>query len=202
MQVVRYYQYLKDECVGMGPRKGELLLWAAQRFAKQTKDPKDLNVAMAKLSVVDLFCTREPHLVSEEVFGSQKRKADIPIGFEGESHRPNKVNFSHLWISTKSAKANHAKYNLANVVEELSPNLQENQALNNLGTTADIGRPPHVIAIEETTCMKMEWHIARLPKTSSNCFAQQAVTKKKCTSKIVQDNRSTAAPTYTVVMVN
>jgi hypothetical protein len=34
------------------------------------------------------------------------------------------------------------------------------------------------------------------------CFAQQAVTKKKCIAKVVQDNKSTTAPTYTGMMIN
>jgi hypothetical protein len=52
-------------------------------------------------------------------------------------------------------------------------------------------------------CNELEWHIARLSKTSSNaCFAQQAITKKKCTSKTVQGNRSTVVLTYTGMMVH
>ena len=31
------------------------------------------------------FCTQEPLFEGEEVFGSQKRKACIPLGFEHES---------------------------------------------------------------------------------------------------------------------
>jgi hypothetical protein len=34
------------------------------------------------------FCTWEPHFEGEEVFDSQKCKADIPLGSEHESHRP------------------------------------------------------------------------------------------------------------------
>jgi len=48
----------------------------------------------------------------------------------------------------------------------------------------------------------MEWHIAQLPKTSTKaCFVLQAITKK-CTAKIVQNNLTTAAPTYIGIMVN
>jgi hypothetical protein len=58
-------------------------------------------------------------------------------------------------------------------------------------------------AIHETTCKETEWHITRLPKTSTKaCFAQQAITKKKCEAKIVQGNRPTAIPTYTGVMLH
>jgi hypothetical protein len=60
-----------------------------------------------------------------------------------------------------------------------------------------------VTAVHKTACKKTEWHIARLPKTSTKaCFTQQAITKKKCKAKIVQGSKSTAAPTYTGVMQN
>ena len=41
------------------------------------------------------------------------------------------------------------------------------------------------------------WHIARIPKTSAKaCWAQMAITKKKCTARIVLNGKSTPAPTY------
>jgi hypothetical protein len=142
-------------------------------------------------------------MVGEEVFGSQKRKADVPLGFEGESYRPDKVNFSRPRIATRSSRANHASCSLPDVVEELSPELQVDQAANNLGTMGDVERPGHVTAVHETACKETKWHIARLPKTSAKaCFAQQAITKKKCEAKIVQGSKPTAAPTYTGIMQN
>jgi hypothetical protein len=103
MQVVLYYQYLKGNRAGTDLGKGELQLRAAQRTAEQTGDPKVLNDAMAKLPGAELFCTREPHLAGKEVFGSQKRKVSVPLGFEGESYRPDKINFSRLRIATRSS---------------------------------------------------------------------------------------------------
>ena len=35
-----------------------------------------------------------PHLEGKEVFGSQRRKANMALGCEYDSHRPDKVNFS------------------------------------------------------------------------------------------------------------
>jgi hypothetical protein len=158
---------------------------------------------MAKLPGAELFYTHAPHMAGEEVFGSQKRKADVPLGFEGESYQPNKVNFSRPRIVTRSSRANHANCSLPNVVEELSPELQEDQAPNNLGTTGDVGRPGHMTAVHKTAYKETEWHIARLPKTSAKaCFAQQAITKKKYEATIVQGSKPTAAPTYTGVMQN
>jgi hypothetical protein len=89
------------------------------------------------------------------------------------------------------------------VVEEVFPELQEDQAPNNLGTVGDVGKPGHVTAVHETAYKEMEWHIARLPKTSAKaCFAQQAITKKKCEAKIFQGSKPTTVPTYTGVMQN
>jgi hypothetical protein len=198
MQVVRYYQYLNGNRAGTGPGREELALRAAQRRAERTGDPKVLNVAMATLPGAELFCTRAPHLAGEEVFGSQKRKADVPLGFEGESHRPDKVNFSRQRMATRSSRAKHASCSLPDVVEELSPELEEVHAFNTQGTTSNVGRGGHVTSVQETACDESEWHIARLPKTSGKaCFAQQAITKTKCEAKIVRGNKPTAAPTYT-----
>jgi hypothetical protein len=95
-------------------------------------------------------------MAGEEVFGSHKRKADVPLDFEGESHRPDKVNFSRPRIATRSSRANHVSCSLPSVVEEVSPELQEDQAHNNLGTAGDVGRPGHVTAIHETACKETE----------------------------------------------
>jgi hypothetical protein len=71
---VGYYQYLKGESASIGLGREELLLRVAQRSAKRTGDSKVLNVAMAKLHGADQLCTLEPHLVWDEVFGSQSAK--------------------------------------------------------------------------------------------------------------------------------
>jgi hypothetical protein len=38
--------------------------------------------------------TRIPHLEGKEIFGSTKHKLDLLLGDDGDSHRPDKVNFS------------------------------------------------------------------------------------------------------------
>jgi hypothetical protein len=55
------------------------MLRVAQRLAQQSGNPKALNVAMTKMLGIEEFCTQEPYFEGEEVFGSQKRKADIQI---------------------------------------------------------------------------------------------------------------------------
>ena len=171
------------------------MLWVAQRLILRARNPKALNVAMVKMPGVEEFCTWEPRFEGEEVFGSQKCKADIPLGSEYESHRPDRVNFSFPQIRTKSTTVAGASCSLSDISEEPSTNLQEHPIPNvNSRTT-------HMIAVHETAYTKTEWHIARLPKTLAKaCFAQQAITKKNCKAKIMQGNMATAAPTYIGVM--
>jgi hypothetical protein len=49
MQVSRYYQFLKDDLVGTGPGKEELILCVTQRSAQRFGNPKVLNVAIAMM---------------------------------------------------------------------------------------------------------------------------------------------------------
>jgi hypothetical protein len=131
------------------------------------------------------------------VFGSQKRKTDIPLESEHNSYRPDRVNYYRPRVRTKSTAIVGASCSLSDISEEPSSDLHVHPIpiVNN--------RTSHVTAIQETICKETEWHIARLPKTSAKaCFAQQDITKKKCKTKIVQSNMATTAPTYTGVMVH
>ena len=185
MQVVAYYQYLNGERAGSGPGKEELLMRVAQRTAQRSGNPKSLHQALANMPGAEGFCTRDPHLEGEEVFLSLKRKPDLPPGSEFDSHRPDKINIS----SEDDTK------------QEAPEDLQDNPI--QLETPTTVKAVDHVKAVQETTCNEREWHIARLPKTSAKaCFAQQAITKKKCVAKIVQNGKSTVAPTYTGMMEN
>ena len=190
MQMVRYYQFLKGENAGTGPGKEELLLRVAQRSTHRTGNPKVLADAISNIWGVQDFVTREPHLEGEEVFGSQKWKADMPLGCEHDSHRPNKVNFSRPRVHTRSAVASTSTPAAAAIQE-------------------GIPFPP---ATDDMETMPSQEHDkyprnhhpmhADLYLSSLACFVQQAVTKKKCTTRIVRNNVSTAAPTYTGLMVN
>jgi hypothetical protein len=155
IQISRYYQSLKGEYARTGPGKEELMLQVAQRSTLRSGNPKALNVAMAKMPRAEEFCTREPHFEGEEVFGSQKRKADIPLGSEHESHRPDRVNFSRPRVRTRSTAAAGASCSLSDIPEEPSTNLQEHPIPNVYSKTT------HVTTIYETACKETEWHISR-----------------------------------------
>ena len=206
LQVVNYYQFLKGDVGGTGPSKKELKLRMAERLAKKTGNPKVLKDPMLDMPGADEFCTREPVLAGAEVFGSQKRKADVPIGADEESHRPDKVEFSHPRGVGRNVRARTVQ--LPIIVEDDS---EEEEAQESPAQEAY--SPPtspvnevgvrHVNAVEETKVDVKEWHIARLHKASAKCcWAQRAGTKKKCTERIVRGPNFTAAPTYTGVWTN
>jgi hypothetical protein len=89
MQMTNYRAYLKDKASGTGPSKQELKLKAA----KHSGDPKKIEEALSQLPEVDVATTRILHLEGEEIFGSTKRKLDLPLGDDSDFHRPDKVNF-------------------------------------------------------------------------------------------------------------
>ncbi len=198
MQVVAYYQYLKGNVGGTGPDKEELKLRNAHRRARVSGDPRVLKEAMLDMPGADEFCTRDPHLEGEEVFGSAKRKLDLPHGAEGESHRPDTVNFSHPRASKRVTRAQFTSLPIIpeekeSCTVEVGASPEEDVASPRLE-----GGVRHVTIVQESKVDERTWHIARLPKTSAKaCWAQRAVTKKKCEAKIIRNSKSTPAPTYT-----
>jgi hypothetical protein len=90
MQMTNYRAYLKGKASGTCPSKQELKL----RAARCSGDPKKIKEALSQLPRLEVATTRIPHLEGEEIFGSTKRKLDLPPSDDGDSHRPDKVNFS------------------------------------------------------------------------------------------------------------
>ena len=199
--MVAYYQYLNGERGGTSPGKEELLVRVAQQTTVRSGNPRALHAALSKMPGAEEFCSREPYLEGEEVFGSMKRKLDLPPGSEHDSHRPDKVNFSRPRVELRSSKTcSNAQAYKDDPPEPSDADIQLPRTEKEV--TPRVGpKVTYVTTVQETACDETQWHIARLPKTSAKaCFAQQAITKKKCIAKIVQDGKSTAAPTYTGMM--
>jgi len=77
-----YRAFLKGNTSRLGPSKEELKL----RGARRSGDPKKIAEALNALRRAVDVATRVSHLESKEVFGSSKRKLDLPIGSDGDSH--------------------------------------------------------------------------------------------------------------------
>ena len=119
LQVVAYYQYLNGGVGGMGPSREELRLRSAQRRAHRTSDPGVIQYALLGMLGADDFCTGDPHHEGVEVFGSQKRKPDTPIGVNDETHRPDIISFSRPPPLKRVTRARAAT--LPTIPEEIEP---------------------------------------------------------------------------------
>jgi hypothetical protein len=138
--MTNYRAYLKGKASGTGPSKQELKLRAARRSG----DPKKIDEALNQLPGVEVATTQIPHLEGKEILGSTKRKLDLPPGDDGDSHRPDKVNFSQPRVQTRSKTA-HTEFVGASVAG------------------ADKDELPHVTTALESDCDMSQWHIARSP---------------------------------------
>ena len=169
MQMTNYRVYLNGGLSGYGPSRHDLKL----KRAIASMDGKKITDAMCSMPGAEDVCTRVPHLEGEEVFGSTKRKLDIPIGSEGDSHRPDKVNFSHPRVQLRSIEVPQA------IPIHASPPKR------------------HVKHVLETDCNLSDWHIARISvKSKRKCHAIQSETEDKCKMIIVRGSKATAAPMY------
>jgi len=96
MQMINYQAYLKGNKLKLGPSKEEPKLGGTRSSGDPKKIAEVLNVLPEAIDVV--ICV--PHLEGKEVFGSSKRKLDLPIDSDGDSHRLEKVNFSQPQVMT------------------------------------------------------------------------------------------------------
>ena len=100
MQCTNYYQFLKGGRPETGPSKQELRLRQVQQSGILDK----VVNAMETMLEGKEWCTRTPHFEGEEVFGSTVRKLNLPLGSQFDSHRQEKMNFSHPKVQRTTRK--------------------------------------------------------------------------------------------------
>jgi len=96
--MTNYRAYLCGGPSRKGPSKEDLKL----KRAMASRDRKKIANVLSQMPRAEDIYTRILHLGGEGVFGSNKRKLDLPISSKGDSHCLDKVNFSHLWIQIRS----------------------------------------------------------------------------------------------------
>ena len=101
MQIANYRSWLKGGSSGKGPYQTSLKLKAAAH----TGDPKLLAEAMRSYPGAEDLNTRSCAMEGSELFGSTKRKLDLPPGSEYDSHHHDKVNYSISHPNTRSTRA-------------------------------------------------------------------------------------------------
>jgi len=85
--MTNYRAYLCKGPFGKDPFKGDLKL----KRAMASRDGKKIADALNEMLGAKDIYTRILQLEGEEVFGSSKRKLDLPIGSEGDLHHLDKV---------------------------------------------------------------------------------------------------------------
>lgn len=173
MQMTNYRAYLRGYAWGSSPLKEQLKL----RSARRTVDPKKIVEALNILPRAEGVGTRVSHLEGEEVFGSKKRRLDVPIGNAGDSHRPDRIKKFQPRVQTRSS-----------VVSTEPSNGKEKHL--------EVNKSRHVSIAFESNCDTSKWHIATInPKSNAKCSAQQWGSNLKCTAKIARGQNGTPAPT-------
>ena len=87
---------MKGGRLGKGPDKAELRLRAAQRSG----DAEVIAKVLSSFPGAEDLITKPCGLEGAEIFGSSKRKLDLPPGSHSDSHWQDKVNFSIPRMST------------------------------------------------------------------------------------------------------
>jgi hypothetical protein len=90
MQMTNYKAYFKDKSFGTNPSRQELKLMAA----RHSGDPKKIADELNQLLGMEVATTQIPYPEGKEIFGNTKWKVDLAPSNDGDSHRPDKVNFS------------------------------------------------------------------------------------------------------------
>ena len=90
LQSLFYFNYLRSGPSGIGRSKFELELCLASRKRNSKRVVKLLDEVTLEASLN----TRVPHLEGETIFGTAKRKLDLPLGDDSDSHRHDCVNYA------------------------------------------------------------------------------------------------------------
>ena len=108
------------------------------------------------------------------MFGSTKRKLDLPPGVDCDSHRPDKVKY---FIPRHNTTVRGA------CLEEFFVFAKHGVA--------------HTTSVLKTDYSSSHWHIARLLANSAKrCWAMQANTRTLCNAKIGTGKHGTPTPMY------
>jgi hypothetical protein len=136
---------------------------------------------IAKYPSRSSFTTRIPHLEGQEVFGSTKRRVDITVRSENNSHRHDYVNFSQPRVNATSSG-----FNGSNVDASESSGIIRDEAF----VLTFQG-----LKVEECVCRDGVWRIERCPPSlNTHYFAIQRGLIKHCDDIIIAKKTIRAIP--------
>ena len=187
LQSTRHFNFLKDGRCGTGPSSSVLRL----RLASQSGNPSRVAKAVDDISVVSGSNTRVPHLDGEKVFGSAKRKLDLPPGDDSDSHHHDRVNYSVPKLS-KGASATQCWNGLS-----MPSASRHGQSPKPSTSVVGVVRSKNRLPILESPCTDLlSWRIERISPSSLDLCRGHSADGTKCNAKIAKYRRAIAAPTF------
>jgi hypothetical protein len=178
LQSTAYHNFLKGIGGGTGPDRSVLRL----RSAIRSGDSSKIARAVGELSADVGLNSRVPHLEGEFIFGSAKRKLDLPPGDDSDSHRHDRVNST-----------------LPKIGRKMTPG----QSCRHRGLDESTGDAEPVVAftrsllpVRESECDSMSWRIERISPTSAAKYKGHH-NGKHCGAKIAKYRRVIPCPTFT-----
>ena len=205
LQSLFYFNYLRGGPSGTSPSRNELQLRLASRKANSKRVVKLLEQVTADVGVN----TRIPHLEGETIFGSMKRKLDLPPGDDSDSHPHDHVNFTIPKIGRGMSPSQSRSVLIAR--NHLSQSPRVGKPLRALSPSKKTSRSPRrrgipmkafaltksrLPIVESSYADPSEWHIEQIfVDLEEHCRGRTNV--KKCGAKIVRYRHGVAAPTFT-----
>ena len=187
LQSIAYFNFLKGGRFGTSPSTSVLRLRVAARIA----NPSRVAKAVEDVSCAVGLNTRVPHLEGEKVFGSAKRKLELPPGDASDSHRYDRVNYSIPKLS-KTASPFQCRSALSGRRGPGGSGVAHGSTLEEQLTQAKCGSP----IIESSCADSMAWRIERISPTSSVLCSGHSANGLKCNAKIAKYRHPVAAPTF------
>ena len=191
LQSTGYYLFLKGGQSGTGLSASILKL----RLASRSGNPSRVAKLVDELSDDAGLNTRLLHLEGERVFGSAKRKLDLPLGNDSDSHRHSHINFSVPKLSTR-ASPNQCQVTLKSSAVTSTQDFARS-------TVSSTSRPSLVRTknghpIVESPCTNlMDWRIECISPSSLEQCRGRFANGSNCNTKIAKYRRAVAAPTFT-----
>jgi hypothetical protein len=170
MQSTAFHNFLKGRGGGFGPDQMVLKL----RSATCSRDPKKITQAVGELSMDVGLNSRIPQLEGESIFGSAKKKLNLPPSNESDSHRHDRVNYTLPKIGRNMTPGQSRVWT--------SPSETTGMPSLNIAYTV-FGLP-----VCESACFNpMAWKIERIHRAAKDQYRGH-IANKHCTSRIAKYN--------------
>ena len=172
---------------GRGPSTSVLKL----RLASRMSNPSKIARLVDDVLVVAGVNTRVPHLEGERVFGSAKRKLDLPPGDETDSHHHDRVNYSVPKLSKKGSPSQ------SRIALSIPSNANMGRSSKASSLHGGVVRTKTGLPVLELSCANlMSWRIERIFPSYLDLCRGHSASGVKYNAKIAKYRRAVAASTF------